>query len=243
MTPNVQICSAMFLITFSIYSLNKLTDLEEDAINMPERLSFLSDRRNIILFSALGAYLLSIMLIFVENLLAVPIVFVPLITNAVYSSKLLPGIPRLKDIPVMKNVTVSVSWALVCVLLPAVQMTNASKMEIALVLYFMLIKVFINTVLYDIRDVKGDRETSVRTMPVLLGTKKTTAILLVLNSALLPLLAFADGEIRLLMSALIVYGYIYIIYFRERRNPLHLDFFVDGEWTLASVLLLLIFNF
>ena len=255
-SPNISICFAVFLASFSVYSLNKLTDMDEDAINMPERLSFLKGRRMLVLYYSLAAYILSAVIILLENPLIFPVILVPLVANAIYSSKIIPGLPRLKDIPVMKNVTVATSWALVTTLPPAMCVIDIPGVLIsgavptvqtyaidmvAFVLYFMLVKDFINTVLYDIRDVEGDKETGVRTMPVLLGTRKTTIILLVMNSTLLFLLTFVEADIRLLMAALILYGYVYILYFRKRRSPLQLDFFVDGEWMLASILFLLWF--
>lgn len=241
--PSIQICTAVFLMTFSVYSLNKLTDIEEDAINIPERLNFLSGRKRRVYFCALGAYLLSVILAFLDKPSTVPIVFIPLAANAVYSSKPIKGLPRLKDIPVMKNISVAVSWALTCTFLPVVHVPGAPGMTIAMVFYIMVVKVFINTVLYDIRDVKGDCKNGIITMPVLLGTKKTTAVLLALNSTLLlPILTFMEGEVKLFMVALVLYGYIYILYFRERRNPLTLDFFVDGEWTMGIALLKILYH-
>ena len=239
--PNLQICSAAFLLCFSVYSLNKLTDVDEDAINMPERAGFLAGRRRLILYTSLGAHILSILLIFLVKPLAVPILFVPHAVNAIYGTRLIPGVPRLKDIPVVKSMSVALSWGLLTTFLSAIDMVVISWKLIALVFYFVMVKMFINTVLYDIRDVEGDRETGIRTMPVILGTRKTVVILLALNSTLLPLLSFVDGVARLLMMVLIVYGYTYIIHFRDRRNPLLLDIFVNGEWMFASVLFIYYF--
>jgi len=80
-------------------------------------------------------------------------------------------------------------------------------------------------------------------MPVLLGPKKTVGILLALNTTLLPWLIYAGNSTRLISSGLIVYGYAYILCFSELRSPQLLDFFVDGEWMLASVVLLVIKGF
>ncbi|MEA2045332.1 MAG: UbiA family prenyltransferase [Euryarchaeota archaeon] len=234
--PNIQICSAAFLLCFSVYSLNKLTDVDEDAINMPERTRFLVGKRRLVLYTSLGAHILSILLIFLVKPLAVPILFVPHAVNAIYGSKPIPGVPRLKDVFVVKSMSVALSWSLFTTFLSAIDMVVISWKLIALVFYFVMVKMFINTVLYDIRDVEGDKETGVRTIPVVLGAWKTTIILLALNSTLLPLLVLVDGVARLLMMVLIVYGYAYIIHFRDRRNPLLLDIFVNGEWMFTSIL-------
>ncbi len=234
--PSALLCMAVFLITFSTYSLNKLTDMAEDSINMPERIAFINGKKRLILFASLGAYLLSIPLAFLATPLAVVIVFVPILANMLYSSRPLPHLPRLKDIPVMKNVFVATSWATVCTFLPAVDISSLSRATVLLVLYFMLVKVFINTTLYDVRDVKGDRESGVKTIPVILGNRRTMMILLAMNSTLVLLLPFLNGPVRSLVAAMILYGYLCIIHFRKRRDPLVLDFFADGEWMLFSIL-------
>lgn len=43
---NIVMCISVALMAFSVYTLNKLTDMEEDAINVLEKLKFLQDRKN-----------------------------------------------------------------------------------------------------------------------------------------------------------------------------------------------------
>jgi len=238
--PSIQVCFAVFLVSFSVYTLDKIADLDKDTTNMPERLKFLKGRKNLAFTYSLAAYLLSMLLIFLDRPLSSLIVLVPMAANAIYGTRLIPGIPRLKDIPVMKNLVVATSWALVTTLLPAMHLSDPALWTVVMVVYFMLIKTFIDTVLYDIRDVKGDQENGVRTIPVILGTQKTVKILLALNGTLLLGLPFIEGSIRLLTLTLVAYGYAYILYFKERRDPLALDFCVEGEWMLASIFLIMI---
>ena len=237
LTPRIQICLSVFLMVFSVYNLNKLTDLKEDAVNMPERLNFLASRKKFILYCSLIAYAFSAMPVFLDNPLELPIIFIPLAANAVYSLQLIPGIPRFKDIPIMKNVFVALSLTLVCVLLPATHLAAGTETLLKVVFFFILTKLYINTVLYDIRDIEGDRENGVRTLPVLIGSKKTVGFLLVLNCVNLIWLLFVNYSIRPIAVALILYGFMYIIYFRKRRNFMIMDFFVDGEWIIAGIIL------
>lgn len=238
--PSFQVCFAVFLVSFSVYTLDKIADLDKDTTNMPERLRFLKGRKNLAFAYSIAAYLLSMLLAFFDRPLASLIILIPMAANAVYGTKLIPGLPRLKDIPVMKNVVVATSWALVTVLFPAMHLSDPAWWIVIMSVYFMLVKTFIDTVLYDIRDVKGDRENGVRTIPVLIGPKKTVGVLLALNSTLLLGLPFVEGTVRLLVLTLVAYGYAYILYFKERRNPLALDFCVEGEWLLATIFLTVI---
>ncbi len=237
---SVFVCFAVLLMTFSVYSLDKITDSDEDAINMPERGSFLLGRKKLVLCIALTSYALSLILIYWNTPSAVLIMLIPLIANAFYGTRIHPGLPRLKDIPVVKNFVVAISWALVTTLLPAVNIPGMTNAAVASVLYFMITKVFINAILYDIRDVKGDMAMGVRTMPVLLGARNTTILLLAINCTLLPWLAYVTPALRLLAALMVLYEFIYIIYFRKPRSAIALDFFVDGQWMIATSIFLLL---
>jgi len=238
--PDTLVCFSVFLMVFSVYSLNKLTDMKEDAINMPERVCFLKGRKRLVLSYSLIAYFLSVLLAFREDPSTIPLLFIPLASNALYSIKLVPGVPRFKDIPVMKNLFVALSWTLVCTLMPALHLRFQSSTYLLIIIFFIFIKLFINAALYDIRDVKGDRENGIRTLPVLLGPKKTAGVLLILNTTLLPYFSFAGNSIRAIFICFILYGYAYTTYFSVIRSPQLLDFFVDGEWMLASIVLMAI---
>jgi 4-hydroxybenzoate polyprenyltransferase len=224
-----------------VYTLDKIADLDKDVASMPTRARFLEGKKDLaIAYSAL-AYLLSIIIVFLGRPISSSLLLVPMAANIVYGTRLIPGVPRLKDIPVMKNAIVALSWAIVTVLIPVTYQSLPSLGPIHslvfVVIYFMFIKTFIDTVLYDIRDEAGDRINSVRTIPVLIGLENTTKVLLILNSTLLLGLPWFEGLTRLLVLSLVIYGYAYILYFRERRDPLFLDLCVEGEWMLASLFL------
>lgn len=243
MNPCILTCSSAALMTFGVYCLDKLTDSNEDKINTPERQRFFSGRRNLAKLCCMGAFSLAIMIMILSKPLALPIILSPLLANTIYASRLHPDIPRLKDIPVMKNITVAFIWAAGGALLPALSMFHEQNFLIGTVFYFMAAKMFIHAVLYDLRDVKGDRENGVKTMPIILGEKKTIGVLLCINSTLILCLNFVGTNMQPLAALMILYGYLYIMYFRKRRNPLILDFFVDGEWIIAGILLLALRGF
>lgn len=241
MKPNLFICLAVFLVSFSVYTLDKIADLDKDVASMPTRARFLEGKKDLaIAYSAL-AYLLSIIIVFLGRPISSSLLLVPMAANIVYGTRLIPGVPRLKDIPVMKNAIVALSWAIVTVLIPVTYQSLPSlgptHSLVFVVIYFMFIKTFIDTVLYDIRDEAGDRINNVRTIPVIIGLENTTKVLLILNSTLLLGLPWFEGLTRLLVLSLVIYGYAYILYFRERRDPLFLDLCVEGEWMLASLFL------
>jgi 4-hydroxybenzoate polyprenyltransferase len=238
---NHGICFAVFLMTFSVYSANKLTDIEEDAINRPDRADFLEGREEIILFLSIYAFLISALITYASEHIAILILFIPFIANCFYSIRLHPRLPRLKDIPFVKNIVVGLSWALVCTLMPLCASNPDIDSDLiissASVIYLMLIKDFINSTLCDLKDMSGDMENGVQTIPVVLGLKKTRQILLALNSSLMPLLILARGKIIIIFSLLILTEYLFIIGFGESSKPAVLESFIDGEWLITCLLL------
>jgi 4-hydroxybenzoate polyprenyltransferase len=136
----------------------------------------------------------------------------------------------------MKNLLVAFIWASLISVLAAWGETDL--LGIAFISFFLLEKSFINTVLYDIRDLEGDRKNGVRTIPVLVGAKWTTILLLALNSILLSCLLLPSRSLQLIAAMLAVYGYIYILAFSKGGNKNALDLFVDGEWMIAYIILL-----
>ncbi|MDM7935583.1 MAG: UbiA family prenyltransferase [Methanothrix sp.] len=237
--PDTQICSAVFLMTFSLYSLNKLTDMDEDAINMPERLELLRDHKRLAIAYSATAYMLCILLTFLDSPSSVPLVFLPLVASLLYGSRVLPWLPRLKDIPLIKNITVALSWAVTTTLLPAGD-TMVEMTQVVVVFYFMLVKAFVNTALYDVRDVKGDEANNIKTLAVLLGARRTVLLLLFINVTLLPLLTYWQGGARILAGMLTINGLACVLYFGANRRPLLMDLLVDGEWTLACLSIMLL---
>jgi 4-hydroxybenzoate polyprenyltransferase len=238
--PHLEICCVVFMMAFGTYTLDRLTESKEDLINMPYRRQFLFNYRKFFFCSALIAYVISVIVVLMVDPKMIFLLLVPLAANVIYGSKIFPGFPRLKDIPVMKNIIVAISWALMTTLLPMMSITHGFDGEMIAIFYFMLAKSFINSVLYDMRDIDGDRVSGIRTIPVMLGIKKSSLILLALNCTILLSLFYLEGMARLLSIALTIYGYVYIAYFGRIQGPLTLDFFVEGEWLHAAAFLTII---
>jgi 4-hydroxybenzoate polyprenyltransferase len=236
-----------FLTTFSTYGLNKLTDLKEDLINTPERATDIKKIELIFKISVALSFFLSLVLGFLESILTLPILLFPLLLGILYSVRLSRKIPRLKDISGVKNFTIALSWAVGSTFLPLIYLTNIKIGFILLVFYFFFIKSYINSIIFDIRDIEGDIISGVRTIPVFLGREKTKLLLIILNSTLLLwLMIFRDYflEYFYVLFFSIVYGYWYIMYFcgAGAKPGKSRDLLVDGEFILIDILALLVKN-
>lgn len=232
------------LTTYSVYNLNRKTDESEDEINHSERYAFTKRYEKTLLATAIGAYVLALVLSGVYGMAVIVIAAIPLLSGLVYSTPLLPPgfrYRRLKEIPVAKSLLVACAWALPPALLP-VYIAGAVPgiITIGVILFFFSL-VFINTVLFDIRDVVGDRATGVRTIPVCIGIPGTKLLLTGVNISLgLLILGLLAGRIPLIFLVLILAGMIYaqgyiLLYHRMKAGNLVCDLIADGQFILLGL--------
>lgn len=118
--PNLTLLLAVFLSTFSVYSLNRLTDMEEDSVNVPERESYVKGKEKTLLALCILSYGIALLLGFLVNPVSILVLLFPLLIGILYSLEVSPKLPRLKNIPGMKNFSVTLSWTVGAVFIPLV---------------------------------------------------------------------------------------------------------------------------
>jgi 4-hydroxybenzoate polyprenyltransferase len=221
-----------FLATFSVYNMNKATDRAEDSVNRPETAS---RGTRFFLVPSIAAAALCLSLSASVGATTLLVIAATFAASIAYSVKLLPSIPRLKEVVGVKSVLVALSWGFTGALLPA-SAQQVDPVKIVLTFAYIFIQLLVNTVLCDVCDVEGDVSSGVRTMPVVLGLGRTRSLLLVVNSLMLPWLALcaARGLFLDYLPALsfgLLYGYLIIwVFARGKRGRLLVELAVDGEW-------------
>ncbi|WP_226996604.1 UbiA family prenyltransferase [Thermococcus sp. 5-4] len=235
--PRWNLLAATFLLVFSVYGINKLTDIKEDEVNNPERVGYVKRVAKALKYAVVLSLVLAVLLSALTSPLAVLVVLFPIVAGALYSIRLLPGYPRLKDITGVKNLIIAVTWANGTAFLPYLVAGGVALQKVALIYYFFFMKSMINTILFDVRDIEGDRINGIQTIPVKLGLEKSRALLLLLNSTFIPWIVAAHslgyfGKYMPVLAFAILNGYAYILYFARRnyRPGKVLDVWVDGEW-------------
>jgi 4-hydroxybenzoate polyprenyltransferase len=229
---------AAFLVTFSVYSLNRVTDKVEDSVNRPER----TTKPIFFLVPLVASMVIGLLIGLREGLTCFVVLLSPLIIGLIYSVRLSNSVPRLKDIVGAKSFAVAASWALTGCLLPA-SIYAASFEKVFLDFVYIFIRIFVGTILCDVLDMKGDLLAGVETVPLRLGSKKTRKLLIVINSFAVFWLVYCvtRGLFMQFMPALVfgcMYGFLAIWYFfKDRRRRLAADLMLDGEWFPIVVIL------
>lgn len=231
--------AATFFLGVSVYSLNKVTDAKEDAINLPDRSRLSKKYGNILLFVSIESINIAIVLAFFSHPYAIIIILLPFYAGAFYSV----GVRKMrtKNVLFMKNLMIAGAITTGAILLPLV-IHVGNLLVIVLVAYFIFLKILINSILLDVRDIEGDQKAKTRTIPIHLGRKKTRNILLLLNSTLIVWIGFSffaglffPYHIVLVVSLLYAYWYILRYTRANAATSKYEDLLVDGEWILLAL--------
>lgn len=234
--PRAVLCAAFTLLVYAVYTMDRALGCREDAVNRGE---FEQAHRGCGLLAACLSFAASLLVLLWIGVLPVA-AFFPLAAGLMYSrgARIAGASLRLKGGLGVKNLTVAFTWAftIAAFLYP----WAGSIAELVMVFVFFFVKSFINTVIYDCRDARGDALAGLVTLPVFLGMSKTRAFLHGLHAALhlclaaLVLLGFIEFQ-----PVILVYsggaGFLYISLYANGRRAVLRDLLVDGEWVLAVV--------
>lgn len=165
-------CVAGGLIIYTVYTLDRAFDSEEDTVNRKE---LNGSNKKFGLAVSLLAFILGTCILAKEGMFA--LAFVPFITGYLYSKGIKIGkfALKLKGGLGIKNIVVGLTWGLFIAGLAGSGCGNL--VPIVLVFIFFGVKLFINSAIYDFKDVKGDTLAGIKTLPVSLGTRKTRNLL------------------------------------------------------------------
>jgi 4-hydroxybenzoate polyprenyltransferase len=148
---------------------------------------------------------------------------------------------RFKDLPYLKSLLVPATIAIVLVPWPAVESGNVPQQKEWLIFFWIFLILTINALIFDYRDIVGDRLIGTKTIPSWLGYRRTRG-LLVLLSAVLVIFSIALSWFRLAgpaTPAVITLGCAVLLWsLRQRMHPALLSVLADillflpaiGEW-------------
>jgi 4-hydroxybenzoate polyprenyltransferase len=239
--PSWDLLLMAYLFSLGAYTINRTSDFEQDKISHPDRTTYLEGRRSYLQGISAVCFVLGYSLAFLRNFIFFAALFLPLLLAISYSvgssrmEKVL-GVSRLKEGLLVKNVVISFGWSLVPVLvglyyfeLPATIIALAP---------FIFLRLMVNTIFFDQRDVEADRTFGVATLPGKIGaavSSRVMDVLDVVSSAYIVSIAFA-GFVPAFAAALAVFTPYSIAYRRYAETGRHRDsardLAADGEYLL-----------
>jgi 4-hydroxybenzoate polyprenyltransferase len=134
-----------------------------------------------------------------------------------------------------KDIMTALPYALLVIFM-ALFYSAPITFAVVLVTIFYFIRMFINTTFFDIKDIKSDKNTGLRTLPVILGKENTRLFLLILNFlSAIPILVGIYQKVLPLYSVALLVTIIYALSYLNKRklftNQTTLyNVVVDGEF-------------
>ena len=183
------------LVTFAVYSTDRIADAESDAVAKPRQAAFAQRHADVLYFVAALAYSVAVALSILGGPLALAITLLPGLFWLLYASDWIPesttGFRRLKDVLLVNTTVVAFAWAFTLTFLPLafanVQFSSAAGFVFA---YFFLGVIF-GTEIPNVRDVDEDEAIDVSTVPVVFGVRRTRHLLYAHGVVLLSLIGLA----------------------------------------------------
>jgi 4-hydroxybenzoate polyprenyltransferase len=233
---------AFALLVYATYTLDRALGCEEDRINrselegakkeMPILLCILSFISAAFILSRHGLW---------------EIALIPVTIGYLYSKGIKLGgfRKKLKGSYGAKNLVVGITWG--ALIAGIARRWSSNLASLFSIFSFFSMKVFINSVIYDCRDIRGDAAAGIKTLPAMLGEKKTKTVLLTLHLILhLALLSAALLDYIRFEPVILLYsfmaGAICISFYLEtrkdekKRRRLIREFLIDGESASAVAL-------
>jgi 4-hydroxybenzoate polyprenyltransferase len=153
---------------------NKLSDLPEDLVNNPVEAGWVSRHQRALLAFTIGLFVLSLL----PTALLCPSLLVPRLLfqagGVTYNFRVLPGRRRLKQIYALKNAAAAALFLITLVgyplAAPGAAVSAPWPTVLALALFFFFFEMSYE-VIYDFKDLAGDRAHGVPTYPVVHGER------------------------------------------------------------------------
>jgi 4-hydroxybenzoate polyprenyltransferase len=172
---------------------NRLTDLEEDAVNCPGELGEALKRARRIRLSCYlgGAAAITLAMATDPSWPVAAVVATGAALGFFYSTSPWPGRPglRIKNIFALKNLSSGIGWTLGVLVYPAIRAGHILDGPFWLASAYMFLAVMAHEIIWDMRDVAGDRAARVHTLPVVAGLGATKALVLASMALLAALIA------------------------------------------------------
>ncbi|QZP36249.1 UbiA family prenyltransferase [Halobaculum magnesiiphilum] len=169
------------LVTFAVYTNDRVADVDTDAVSDPDRAAFVRRHRDSLYVSASAAYGLAVAISVLGGPVALAVTLLPGVFWVAYAAdwvpSLAPRLRRLKEVLVVNSLVVALAWATTLTALPVAFTDAAVTPATAVVFAYFLLRSFVDTEIPNVGDVEADRAIDVSTLPVAFGVPTTRRIL------------------------------------------------------------------
>jgi len=185
--PSATVLFIAFFYVIAVHTFNRYNERLKDEFSDPARTRFFRDYRKVLIAGAAVASLAALSLSYLLGLTDFFLLLFSYLMGIIYTIRIVPEklqplikYKRLKDLPGSKDFLVSMAWAWVIVLIPMLNRGVYFSYKSIAILAFVLVSMFIRSVVFDILSIEGDRIVGRETIPILIGPKQTQTMLVIL---------------------------------------------------------------
>ncbi|AGB16048.1 4-hydroxybenzoate polyprenyltransferase-like prenyltransferase [Halovivax ruber XH-70] len=224
----------VFAVTLFVYSLNRFTDIDEDEYNVPGRAAFTKRYGRFLLIIGTLAYLGAVGFALAFDLPRAELLLAPIAVITLYS------VLGLKRIFLVKNLLVGIAWGGIP-LGVGVYYGVPMDTEILLLTAYVVAMLTIAAVIFDLKDIVGDRHEGIVTVPRVIGTRRTRlysagATVVVTFGVVAAIWASLVPPRYLVLLAFSAYVFSYCLSADPDASPLFYGLVVDGEHLFFALL-------
>jgi len=115
---------------------------------------------------------------------------------------------RIKDLFIFKNLSSAIGWSIGTVLYPAMRSGYVADVKFYAALTYMAISTMTYEMIWDMRDIRGDRIAGIQTLPVAMGLPTTKRMVLILQGIAILLISIGIllSDLKLIWLFLIMHS-------------------------------------
>lgn len=183
------------LVTFAVYTNDRIADVETDALSNPEKAQFIRRYERFLYPLAAVAYGVAVAIAVTGGPVALALTLLPGVFWVFYASDHLNGlsrtVSRMKEILILNTAMVAVAWAVTVTFLPFAFAGGSVSPAAAVLFAYFVLRVSVLAEVSNISDRDGDAQIGVDTIPVVFGVTGTRRILSLVNLLTASLLGVA----------------------------------------------------
>lgn len=254
-SPDVLCIAISFLYFLSMYLWNSLTSIESTQHLGLGRYRFYRNHKPV-LYAAVGVCIAALLLL---SSLQSRILFYMMLfctfAGCVYHLTIIPGFlkvlfrySRLKDVPTSRDLFVALAWGVVLTFMPqAAGAASGPAGNTVLCFAFIFVLAFMRSLIFDLRDIEGDRIMGRETLITIIGENRArrtillvtamACLLCALSPFFLPPLKEGAANLRFLFQ-IVPLAYLYIFtrmnFEKFTARAVYFNVFADGQFFLAG---------
>ncbi len=238
------------LYVVSMHILNRFTDRAAARMNDPHRMRLIEQHPRIFMSAVVLFALTSLIIASTFGLAPCVLVFLSLLAGVSYNLRLIPPwlarkirFKAFREIPGSKDLFTALAWAVVSVLVPCLAVEGVQILPALYVFFFGFTMVFIRSLVFDMKDLEGDRILGKETFPLIMGPKATNR-LIALCTVMLALIAVSDvfftwsavrGYLLLPVAAYVCF-YLVLYYRNILSRGILFEIALDAQFVLMGLL-------